>query len=212
MFGWFNKKTDLEAFCGALTLENAAVQLEGSKNEDGFSRSLALLLLHTSHHFWHSLTESRELKNYVRKTSADVVMFETLVYVWSNLSLEMGRTLEDAELDEDDPLSDAVTDSLHISMAFFMKYLPDFEPQSVLRARFYPRDGLKSMEKYLGHLRSSFGQQLPSAHIHGNDEFSTELATQLHLMAHVGPFTTAYLPGVTEVMNHMATLVLEGRE
>lgn len=132
MFGWFTKKTDLEAFCASLTFAKATAQLEGSENEDGLRRSLALLLLHTAHHFWESLTESRELKTYVRKTSADVVMFETLVYVWSHLSSEMEQALENSGLDEDDPLSQAVTDSLHISMSFLKKYLPEFEPQAVL--------------------------------------------------------------------------------
>ncbi|WP_157040300.1 hypothetical protein [Polaromonas naphthalenivorans] len=68
------------------------------------------------------------------------------------------------------------------------------------------------MEKYLGHLLSSFGQKLPTARGQGNGELSSDLPTQLHLMAHVGPFTTAYLPGVTESMNRMAALVLERRE
>lgn len=111
MFSWFTKTTELETFCEKLTVENAVIQFEGNENEDGLRGALAIVLIYAAYHFWQSIKETSELKKFAKNTSANVVIFETLVYVWSHVATEVEHFMEELGLDDDDPILEAITDS-----------------------------------------------------------------------------------------------------
>lgn len=212
MFGWFSKKTELESFCGKLKVETAATQFEGNETEDGLRKALAILLLYSGYHFWQSIKESAELNRFTKDTNANIVLFETLVYVWHHVMTEMEGYLEEAGLDEDDPISKAVTDSLHISISFLEKYWPEFSAQEILKSRLYLPDPVKAMEKFCLLLLSSYKENLPVSPGKRSKNLNSDLLTQLPLLLHIGPFSKSFLPGITDSTRRMAEIVIEGRE
>jgi len=212
MFGLPSKKTELQSFCEKLKVENAAAEFEGNEDEHGLRNALAILLIYASYHFWCSIKDSPELKKFWKDTSVNVVIFETLVYTWNNVSSEIEHFLEKAGLDEDDPISEAITDSLHISVSILERYWPGFSAREVLKSRLYLTDPIKAMEKFYSHLLTSYKKELPARSGQGSNELNLDLLTQLPLLAHVGPFTKAFLPGIVETTRRMAQLIVESRD
>lgn len=211
MFGWFAKTTELESFCKKLNVESAAVQFDGSENEDGLRRALALLLIYSAYHFWQSIKETSELKKYAKHTNANVVIFETLIYVWSHVATEMDDFLENEGFD-DDPISTAVGDSLHIAISMLSKYWPDLSAQDLMKGRLYLPDPVKAMEKFGGLLLSSYNRKVPVLNSSSTNELRADLLTQLPLLILIGSFAKAFLPGITESVRRMAQVVIQERE
>lgn len=213
MFGWISKTTELESFCETGKVETAAVQFEGNESEDGLRRALAILLIYTGFHFWQSIRESHQLKKYTKNISANVVIFEALVYAWNYIATEMERCLEEAGLDDDGPIFEAVTDSLHISISIIEKYWPELSPQEALKGRLYLPDPVKAMEKFNRLLLSSYKNELPVLPGKENEELNADLLMQLPLfLVHVGTYSKTFLPGIAETTRRMAETVVQSRE
>lgn len=212
MFSFFSKKTVLESFCEKLKVETAASQFEDNETVDGLRKALTILLLYSGYHFWQSIKESAELKKFTKDANANIVVFETLVYVWHHVITEINAFLEEAGLEEDDPIVEAVIDSLHISISFLEKYWPDFSAQEILKTRLYLQNPVKAMEKFNFLVLSSYKNNLPAYPGQGGREINTDLLMQMPLLLHIGLFSKSFLPGITESTRRMAETIFGSRE
>ena len=212
MFGWFSSKTELESFCKKINLESAADQFDGNEDENGLRKSTALLLIYAAYEFWKSIKETTELKEYVKHTSANVVIFETLVYVWSHIATEIDAFLEDEYLEsecfEDDPVSTAIGDSLHISISLLNEHWSVLSAQDLLKSRLYLPNPVKAMEKFSGLLLSSYNRKIPVPNGTNTSEQEIDLLTKLPLLIVTSSFSKVFLPGITESVRRMAQVVI----
>ena len=102
---WFSGKppqTDLEKFCGKLSLDKIGQIFETEPNTLGLSMSYALMLLHMAHEFLEGAYKDKLVGVGPGLVKPNVVLFEVVIFLWSVVQAPIMRWAEsEMDLDED---------------------------------------------------------------------------------------------------------------
>lgn len=137
---WFSGKppqTDLEKFCGTLSLDKVGQIFETEPNSLGLAKSYALLL-HMAHEF---LEDTRKLKLIgvgPGLVKPNVVLFEVVTFLWSVVQVPIMRWAEsEMDLDEDHEICNNISASLNLTFGLMENYWPNVSLDGDAKSRIY---------------------------------------------------------------------------
>ena len=201
-FGLFSptyQPTALEALCETFSVERALASLPAEPLSKDLAAAYSMMLLHLSSTFWNDLRGVSSLKVYCRKTSANVIIFETLLFSWSLVTHRLMSAAIAQGVDENSPRMDALTLALPDAMAVLEKNWTAFHANDYLADRQYPLSTQMCIDKFLGRLAASLEQQLPI-----NGPCATLSLDQLYLTEAVTAYVAQTLPKIDEGLMQLA--------
>lgn len=138
---WFNGRTpqtDLEKFCGKLTLDKVARVFESEPNSLGLAESFALMLLYMAHEFLVGAKKDKLVSAHAASVNPNVVLFEVVTFLWAVLQVPVMRWAEDEMgLDEDSEICNNISASLSLTYGLMEQYWPNVSLNKYARNRIY---------------------------------------------------------------------------
>nr|WP_090441702.1 hypothetical protein [Pseudomonas benzenivorans] len=141
LFRWFGGKssqTDLEKFCGELTMNVVAQVFESKPNSLGLAESFSLMLLHMAHEFLAGAKEDKLVSAHAGSTNPNVVLFEVATFLWAVLQVPVMHWAEDEiGIDEDSEICNNISASLSLTYGLMEEYWPNVSLDEYARSRIY---------------------------------------------------------------------------
>lgn len=166
LFRWFGGKppqTDLEQFCGKLTMDKVALVFESKPNSLGLAESFALMLLNMAHEFLVGAKKDKLVGAYAGSAKPNVVLFEMVTFLWAVLQLPVMRWAEDEMgLDEDSEICNNISASLFLTYGLMEQYWPNVSLDEYARYRIYVGKIDESAAKLADWIYSDAGLDIPA--------------------------------------------------
>jgi len=141
LFRWFGGKpaqTDLEKFCGKITMNKVAQVFESEPNSLGLAQFFALMLLHMAHEFLVGAKEDKLVSAHAGSAKPNVVLYEVVTFLWAVLQVPVMRWAEDEMgLDEDSEICNNISASLSLTYGLMEQYWPNVSLGKYARNRIY---------------------------------------------------------------------------
>lgn len=164
LFRWFGGKppqTDLEKFCGKLTMDKVAHVFESEPNSLGLAESFALMLLYMAYEFLVGAKKDKLVSTHAGSAKPNVVLFEVVTFLWAVLQAPVMRWAEDEmELDEDS--CNNISASLSLTYEFMEQYWPNVSLGKYTRNRIYVEKIDESAAVLADWIYSDAGLDLPA--------------------------------------------------